>query len=122
MPQKKNKKLGQLEYGQEIALSKRNSRNFKKGNVLIENKLDLHGFTENEAKNKLEFFINNNAENGKRLLLVITGKGEKGSGVIKNNIKNWLNEKKLRDKIQAVNYASRKHGGQGALYILLRKF
>ena len=55
-------------------------------------------------------------------MLVITGKGQKGEGVIKKNIINWLNAKNIRNKILAVNHASNKHGGSGAPYILLRKF
>ena len=81
----------------------------------------MHGFNEVEARNLLEEFINQSAESGKRLVLVVTGKGEKGEGVIKNNITSWLNTKGLRNKILAINYASNKHGGSGALYILLRK-
>ena len=84
--------------------------------------MDLHGFNEVEAKNLLDDFINQSVESDKRLVLVVTGKGQKGEGVIKNNIVSWLNTKDLRNKILAVNYASKKHGGSGAIYILLRKF
>ena len=59
----------------------------------------MHGYRELEANNLLEEFINNSFENGKRLLLVITGKGQKGEGVIKKNIINWLNAKNIRNKI-----------------------
>ena len=103
-------------------LSKKNIRDFNKGNVFIENKLDLHGFNQEDAKNLLEDFINQSIENGKRLILIITGKGKEGEGVIKNNIISWLNNKSFRNKILAVNHASKKHGGSGAIYILLRKF
>ena len=117
-----SKNIKELKIDDEIALSKKSIRNFKKGNVFIENRLDLHGFNEVEARNLLEKFINQSAESGKRLVLIITGKGQKGEGVIKNNIASWLNTKDLRNKILAVNHASNKHGGSGALYILLRKF
>ena len=114
------KELHELKLSQSLALSKKNIRDFSKGNVFIENKLDLHGFNLVEAKNLLENFINQSVENGKRLILVITGKGKEGEGIIKNNIVSWLNAKDLRNKILAVNYASKKHGGSGAIYILLR--
>ena len=114
------KELHELKLSQRLALSKKNIRDFSKGNVFIENKLDLHGFNLVEAKNLLENFINQSVENGKRLILVITGKGKEGEGIIKNNIVSWLNAKDLRNKILAVNYASKKHGGSGAIYILLR--
>ena len=116
------KKLDELKLGQGIALSKKNIKDFSKGNVFIDKKLDLHGFNLVEAKNLLKNFINQSVKNNKRLILVITGKGKEGEGAIKNNIVSWLNTKGLRNKILAVTYASNKHGGSGALYILLRKF
>ena len=116
------KKLPKLKLGEMSVLSKKNIRDFNKGNVFIENKLDLHGFNQVDAKILLEDFINQSIENGKRLILIITGKGKEGEGVIKNNIISWLNNKSLRNKILAVNHASKKHGGSGAIYILLRKF
>ena len=116
------KELPNLKLGEMSVLSKKNIRDFNKGNVFIENKLDLHGFNQEDAENLLEDFINQSIENGKRLILIITGKGKEGEGVIKNNIISWLNNKSLRNKILAVNHASKKHGGSGAIYILLRKF
>ena len=116
------KELPKLKLGEMSVLSKKNIRDFNKGNVFIENKLDLHGFNQEDAKNLLEDFINQSIENGKRLILIITGKGKEGEGVIKNNIISWLNNKSLRNRILAVNHASKKHGGSGAIYILLRKF
>ena len=116
------KKLDELKLGQGIALSKKNIKDFSKGNVFIDKKLDLHGFNLVEAKNLLKNFINQSVKNNKRLILVITGKGKEGEGIIKNNIVSWLNTKDLRNKILAVNYASKKHGGTGAIYILLKKF
>ena len=116
------KKLDELKLGQGIALSKKNIKDFSKGNVFIDKKLDLHGFNLVEAKNLLKNFINQSVKNNKRLILVITGKGKEGEGAIKNNIVSWLNTKDLRNKILAVNYASKKHGGTGAIYILLKKF
>ena len=116
------KEFHELRLGQGTALSKKNIKDYNKGNVFIENKLDLHGFNLVEAKNSLENFINQSVKNNKRLILVITGKGKEGEGIIKNNIISWLNAKDLRNKILAVNYASKKHGGTGAIYILLRKF
>ena len=116
------KKLDELKLGQGIALSKKNIKDFSKGNVFIENKLDLHGYNLVEAKNLLENFINQSVKNNKRLILVITGKGKEEEGIIKNNIISWLNTKDLRNKILATSFASKKHGGSGAIYILLRKF
>ena len=117
-----SKETLELKFGQGIALSKKKIKDFNKGNIFIENKLDLHGFNLDEARNLLENFINQSIKNKNRVILVITGKGKEGEGTIKNNILSWLNSKDLRNKILAVNYASRKHGGTSAIYILLRKF
>ena len=117
-----NKETHELKFGQGIALSKKKIKDFNKGNIFIENKLDLHGFNLDEARNLLENFINQSIKNKNRVILVITGKGKEGEDTIKNNILSWLNSKDLRNKILAVNYASRKHGGTGAIYILFRKF
>ena len=83
----KKKKLYKLDFGKEIGLNKKKFRKIKKGTLPIENKLDLHGFTEIEAKKELEIFLDYCLSRNKRVVLVITGKGrsEKG-GVIKNNI------------------------------------
>ena len=115
------KSFTKLDFGQKTALSKKNFRAFKRGNIFIEKKLDLHGYTKVEARKKLKEFINLCLKEGKRFLLVITGKGKKNEGVIKENISNWLNEKELRPKILSINHASQKHGGVGAIYIFLKK-
>ena len=117
-----SKNFNDLKLGHGEALSKKNIRNFKKGNVFIEDKIDLHGYKLIDANNVLENFINQSIKDGKRLVLVITGKGKEDEGTIKKNILSWLNNKKLRNKILAINSASRRHGGEGAFYILLRKF
>ena len=119
----KKKKLYKLDFGKEIGLNKKKFRKIKKGTLPIENKLDLHGFTEIEAKKELETFLDYCLSRNKRVVLVITGKGrsEKG-GVIKNNISKWLNSQNLRHKIIGFDYAAPKHGGNGAIYIFLKKF
>ena len=102
-----------------IGLNLKRETLYKIADNRVDNMIKL-GWIE-EVENLLEDFINRSIENGKRLVLVITGKGKEGEGVIKNNIISWLNTKDLRNKILAANYASKKHGGSGAIYILLRK-
>ena len=64
---------------------------------------------------------------GKRCLLVITGKGmttKQGvakAGVLKENVPRWLNEPSLRRHVLAFAYARPEHGGEGALYVLLKR-
>jgi len=117
------KKSEQLNFGEESGLTKKKFRKIKRGNIRFEAKLDLHGFTEIEAKSELELFLNNSISQNKRFVLVITGKGrEQKGGVIKNNISKWLNGKNLKPKILGFDYAAPKHGGTGAIYVFLKKF
>ena len=73
-------------------------RKIKKGKLKIQSKLDLHGFTVEESKEKVAEFILKNYEFNKRLLLIITGKekrldvseGWRGTGKLKKNVPIWL--------------------------------
>ncbi len=60
---------------------------------------------------------------GKRMVLVITGKGitASKSGVLKESVPRWLNEPSLRRHVLAFDYAEPQHGGEGALYVLLKR-
>jgi len=58
---------------------------------------------------------------GKRCILVITGKGLHGQGIIREQLPKWLSISDLKDYILAINQAKPTHGGSGAFYILLRK-
>jgi DNA-nicking Smr family endonuclease len=57
------------------------------------------------------------------MVLVITGKGitASNSGVLKENVPRWLNEPSLRRHVLAFDYAEPQHGGEGALYVLLKR-
>ena len=54
-------------------------------------------------------------------MLVITGKGVGGDGVLKRRVPDWLAEPPLRDHIAGVSEAHRRHGGEGALYVALKR-
>ena len=96
----------------------------RRGQITIEDQLDLHGMTQTEAHQKLTQFIQTSYANGRRSLLVITGKGrgsESSRGVLRNAVPQWLNQPSLSEFIKAFDYASRSDGGEGALYVLLRR-
>ena len=91
-------------------------------NMKIDYALDLHNFCSLSALEALKDFICAKWNEGAKLVLVITGIGvAKGSGIIKNSIGHWLNDDAIRRYILYAGWARRKHGGQGALYVLLRK-
>ncbi|MGE4351323.1 MAG: Smr/MutS family protein [Bdellovibrionales bacterium] len=102
-------------------LDLRVERNMSLGEVLIEGRLDLHGKSEQAAYDQFKVFVENSYGRGKRMLLVITGKGQDGGSVIKNNLPRWCDTDVFEPYVMAVRTAAQQHGGEGAYYILLRK-
>lgn len=86
-----------------------------------EGRLDLHGMTQDAAHTALEAFILRMHAEGRRHLLIITGKGPGGDGVLKRAVPQWLNSASLRPLLLGFEHAPKKLGGEGALLVLLRK-
>ena len=107
--------------GQFADIDKRTAERFRRGELAIDARLDLHGLTQAEAHRRLDGFVARAAAAGTRMLLVITGKGERGTGVLRDGVPRWLAEPGLRPLVLAIAHAQPKHGGGGALYVLLRK-
>lgn len=106
------------------------AKKFKKEEFKIEAVLDLHGKTEKEAFNLVQNFIKQAYISHKRCILIITGKGlnKQGNddifaarGILKNAVPNWLNTAEIRPLILAYKHPAENKGGNGALYILLRR-
>ncbi len=95
----------------------------KRGQIVIEGRIDLHGMDQRAAFAALMGFIDTSARAGRRALLVITGKGSvsQGGGVLRRNVPVWLHASPLAGRILAIAPAHRTHGGDGALYVLLRR-
>jgi DNA-nicking Smr family endonuclease len=104
-------------------IDRANAERLKRGLHAIEARLDLHGMTQAEAHRELIGFVVASHEVGRRCVLVITGRGlgPDGSGVLKSAMPRWLEEAGLRRRILAVAAAQPRHGGAGALYLLLRR-
>lgn len=105
-------------------------RKMKGGKLAPEARLDLHGHTLAQAQPRLTGFIMQSVGNGHRLVLVITGKGRgdlNGSpfpvrqGALRRAVPHWLQSPPLRSLILQVTEAHRRHGGEGALYVYLRR-
>lgn len=107
-----------LIHGVTAGLDKRTAQRLKKGRLPIEARLDLHGHSQEQAFRALHGFIDGQWAAGRRCVLVVTGKGK---GVLKDAVPRWLNEPLLRMKILSFTYAQRQDGGEGALYILLKR-
>jgi len=113
-------------------IDRRTNEKLRQGKLTIEGRLDLHGHNQAQAHNELIQFIERGFERGQRCLLVITGKGSGGeseeggwlepeTGVLKREVPRWLTEKPLAGKVIVFTQAQPKHGGEGALYVYLRR-
>ena len=111
-----------LDHRSAPGLDKRKAERLRKGQLPIDGSIDLHGMTQASAHAALYRFIVASAEMGRRCLLVVTGKGDpERGGVLKNQVPRWLNEPTLRPLVLALTHAQQRHGGGGALYVLLKR-
>jgi DNA-nicking Smr family endonuclease len=113
----------ELAHGLSIGIDKRQAERFRRGKTPIEGRIDLHGRTQAQAHDDLHAFLSRAHAAEKRMVLVITGKGMTAAkaGVLKENVPRWLNEPSLRRHVLAFDYAEPQHGGEGALYVLLKR-
>jgi DNA-nicking Smr family endonuclease len=102
-------------------VDKRTAERLKRGQLEIEARIDLHGLTQREAHQVLANFLEGARAERRRAVLVITGKGDGGQGVLREAVPRWLNEAAIRPLILAFTHAQPRDGGTGALYILLRR-
>lgn len=122
-------KLTKLEIGSTANIDGKNAQRFRRGEYKIERRLDLHGYTEERAFDAVENFIKNAYIEGLRCVLIVTGKGLPHQeddiyttrGVLKDKVPLMLNFPQLRPLILSISYSQPKDGGEGALYVLLRK-
>jgi DNA-nicking Smr family endonuclease len=104
-----------------VGLDRRSWLRLKRGQVVIELILDLHGQTQEAAHRNLIAFLQRAQAEGRRCVLVVTGKGQPGGGILRHMVPRWLNEGGNRERVVAYTPAQRRHGGAGALYVLLRR-
>lgn len=96
-------------------------RRIAKAREPIAARLDLHHMDQARAKAALHDFILRAHEDGARAVLVITGKGALGDGVLRRRVPEWLAEPPLRAAVAGLSHAERHHGGEGALYVALKR-
>jgi DNA-nicking Smr family endonuclease len=102
-------------------LDRRTAERLRKGEIAIERRIDLHGMTQDDAHAALDRFIRQCWKDGRRMLLVITGKGSVGEGVLRRGVPRWLAAGEHAARILRVETAQARHGGGGAFYVLLRR-
>tara|TARA_B100001057_G_scaffold345583_1_gene346705 strand:- start:3 stop:512 length:510 start_codon:yes stop_codon:yes gene_type:complete len=110
------------------------NKELKRGKINIDRRIDLHGYSLGEAHEKFISEVKKNYNKNKRCLLIITGKGVHKKienaqdtnpklfyGKIKNSIINWVKEDDIKKYILTYQDAGFEHGGDGALFVYLRK-
>jgi DNA-nicking Smr family endonuclease len=103
-------------------LSRRMKRGVVRGKQAIDARLDLHGLTQSEAHAALLRFLHNAHARDARLVLVITGKGRGAEpGVLRRQVPQWLGLPEFRALVLGFEDAGARHGGEGALYVRLRR-
>lgn len=113
--------LADLSHGRAAGLDRRTAERMAKGDMVIDRRIDLHGMTQDAAHVGLSGFIARSYEAGLRCVLVITGKGRDGGGILRSQVPRWLNQSPLRERILGFSYARPQHGGDGALYVLIKR-
>lgn len=116
--------------GSPVQMDRKAFGKMKRGKIAPEGKIDLHGMTLNQAHPVLTGFILSAHASGKRLVLVVTGKGKSGrdtgpipmrKGVLKHQVPQWLTMPPVGQVVMQVTEAHISHGGEGAYYVYLRK-
>jgi len=102
-------------------IDRRSLQRLRRGERPIEARLDLHGMTQEQAHRALAGFIARAWSGERRTLLVITGKGGARGGVLRRAVPRWLGEAPNAGRVLTVAPAQAKDGGEGALYVLLRR-
>ena len=113
-------------------LDRQTSRQLDKGRIEVEARLDLHGLRQRDAHAQLRRFLKAAQARGLKHVLVITGKGadpetcksfyeEEERGVLRNAVPHWLSEPEFASIVGSFSPAPRRLGGEGALYVRLRR-
>ena len=110
-------------------LGRRTRKRLARGAETVDRRIDLHGPTQREAHAALVQFLHAPQASGAKIVLVVTGKGARTAdpdpyaerGVLRRLVPQWLRHPELRDIVLGVEAAAIAHGGEGALYVTLRR-
>ncbi|WP_262692451.1 Smr/MutS family protein [Kordiimonas aestuarii] len=125
----------------EARIERRMQRQIATGRQEVDRSVDLHGMTQDRAFAKLRTTVEGAIRRGDKTLLVVTGKGGKRfsqldaipaayrtrgdfdqhGGVLRRMVPLWLEGPELKPFIQSYGTAAPEHGGDGALYVILRR-
>jgi DNA-nicking Smr family endonuclease len=106
-------------------LGRRERAQLSRGRKEIDARIDLHGMTQTRAHRALFGFLQRAQDDGLSFVLVITGKGKVGAeserGVLRRQVPQWLNLPEFRSLVVGYEEAHVGHGGEGALYVRVRR-
>jgi DNA-nicking Smr family endonuclease len=108
-------------------LGRRLKQRVARGREPIDARVDLHGMTQSEAHAELVRFLRRAQDDGARMVLIVTGKGSRARdpgmdrGVLRRQVPMWLALPEFRPLVIGFEDAHVSHGGQGALYVRLRR-
>ncbi|HEY0097111.1 MAG TPA: Smr/MutS family protein [Archangium sp.] len=99
-------------------------RSLRRGDFTLQGRLDLHGMTQLQAKEAVDRFLTDSRRTHKRCVLIVHGRGLNSPDqvpVLKERMREWLNQKRLGKTVLAFATARPQDGGTGAVYVLLRR-
>jgi DNA-nicking Smr family endonuclease len=106
-------------------LGRRERSQLSRGRKEIDARLDLHGMTQTRAHRALSDFLQRAHGDGLTFVLIITGKGKMGTeserGVLRRQVPQWLGLPEFRSLVVGFEEAHIGHGGEGALYVRIRR-
>ncbi|HMJ45152.1 MAG TPA: Smr/MutS family protein, partial [Pseudolabrys sp.] len=106
-------------------LGRRERSQLSRGRKEIDARLDLHGMTQVRAHRALSGFLQRAHSDGLTFVLIITGKGKMGAeserGVLRRQVPQWLSLPEFRSLVVGFEEAHVGHGGEGALYVRIRR-
>jgi DNA-nicking Smr family endonuclease len=115
---------GERVEGRRVDLPAETLRRLRRGLMPVDGRLDLHGMGVAEARAQLELFLRTMGVRGERCVLVIHGKGGHSPGqqaVLRGEIAAWLSQGASSQHVAAFATSSASDGGEGAVYVLLRR-
>ena len=108
-----------------VPLGRRERSQLSRGRKEIDARLDLHGMTQTRAHRALSGFLQRAHSDGLSFVLIITGKGRMGAeserGVLRRQVPQWLSLPEFRSLVVGFEEAHIGHGGEGALYVRMRR-
>lgn len=113
-----------------VRMDRKQFDKMRRGKATPDGRIDLHGMTADTARSALVAYVLTSHARGKRLILVITGKGRARDddgpiparqGVLRQSLPHWLQTPPLSSVVLQVAPAHQRHGGSGAFYVYLRR-